>query len=89
MLQETKNTTNALQCKLCDRIFGAIQILERHMNRKIPCNVILKCEKCNKEFRLKANLIRHQDRKSPCEFMQSNTVIKVEPNKCSYCLKVF
>jgi hypothetical protein len=89
MLHSTKNTTNALQCKLCDRIFGTLQKLERHMKRKISCNRILKCEKCNKEFKQIGHLKKHQDRKTLCEPIQGDPTIKVGPNTCIYCRKVF
>ena len=84
-----KSNADPLECKRCKKKFGTIQILERHMNKKNPCNNSLECNKCNKIFKLKANLIRHQNRKTPCEPIQGNPTVKVGPDTCIYCRKVF
>jgi len=89
MLRVTNNIQEPLVCKKCNRKFGAIQTLDRHLKKKIPCDRVLKCKKCNKEFKLKANLLRHQNRKTPCEPIQGDPTIKVGPNTCIYCRKVF
>jgi hypothetical protein len=89
MPQVADNIANPLVCKNCNRKFGAIQTLERHLKKKIPCDRVLKCEKCNKEFKLKANLLRHQNRKTPCEPIHGDPTVKVGPDTCIYCRKVF
>lgn len=89
MLQITNNTQNPLVCKKCNRKFGAIQTLERHLKKKIPCDRVLKCEKCNKEFKRLNDLTKHQNRKTPCEPIQGDPTVKVGPNTCIYCRKVF
>jgi hypothetical protein len=89
MLYVTNNIQNPLICKKCNRKFGAIQTLERHLKKKITCNRVLKCEKCNKEFKRFNDFIKHQNRKTPCEPIQGDPTIKVGPNTCIYCRKVF
>lgn len=89
MLHITNNTQDSLVCKKCNRKFGAIQTLERHLKKKIPCGRVLKCEKCNKKFKQLGHLTKHQNRKTPCEPIQGDPTIKVGPNTCIYCRKVF
>jgi hypothetical protein len=89
MLRVANNNQEPLVCKKCHRKFGAIQTLDRHLKKKIPCDRELKCKKSNKEFKLKANLLRHQNRKTPCEPIQGDPTIKVGPDTCIYCRKVF
>ena len=83
----TKN--NPLVCKLCKKVFGSIQSLERHHKRKIPCNRILKCMDCGKIFKLKSNLTRHKNRKTSCKPIHGNLTVKVNDKTCIYCRKVF
>ena len=89
MLCEANNTQNPLVCKRCNRKFGTLQKLERHLKKKIPCDRILKCEKCNREFKQLGHLRKHQDRKTPCEPIQGDPTVKVGPDTCIYCRKVF
>lgn len=84
-----KSSTDPLECKRCKKIFSSIQILERHMKKKNPCNRTIKCEKCGKVFKQLGHLKKHLDRKTPCEPIQGNPTIKVGPDTCIYCRKVF
>jgi len=48
--------------KICDREID----LERHMNRKIPCNREISCILCLKKFTKSYDLRRHLNKKTPC-----------------------
>jgi len=52
-------------CKKCNIIFATKSSLERHMNKKIQCDIKtqFQCNKCNKYFRQKNNLIQHTENK--------------------------
>ena len=89
MLQVKNIVGSALYCKKCDRKFGTFQKLERHMNRKIPCDRVLKYERCNKVFTQMCHLKKHQGRKTPCEPIQGNVAVKSDTNECVYCHKIF
>jgi hypothetical protein len=89
MLQTTNNIQEPLVCKRCNRKFGTLQKLERHAKKKIPCDRTLECEKCNKEFKQLGHLKKHQNRKTPCEPIQGDPTVKVGPDTCIYCRKVF
>lgn len=89
MLDVKNNIKDILVCKKCNRKFGAIQTLERHLKKKIPCDRVLKCEKCNKEFKRLNDLTKHRNRKTPCEPIKGDPTIKVGSNTCIYCRKVF
>jgi uncharacterized C2H2 Zn-finger protein len=89
MLQIKNDNADALICKLCNRKFGAIQTLERHMKKKIQCNRMLSCEKCGMTFKRSNDLKKHQNRKTMCEPIQGDPTIKVGPDTCIYCRKVF
>ncbi len=54
------------KCTLCDKIFASPSKLERHKNRKIPCNAIkesIECNICNSTFPCAAKLERHNNSK--------------------------
>ena len=89
MLRVANNIQNPLVCKKCNRKFGTLQKLERHLKKKIPCDRVLTCEKCNKVFKQLGHLTKHQNRKTLCEPIQGDPTIKVGPNTCIYCRKVF
>ena len=54
-------------CTKCNKEFNKKYNLERHLNRKIPCNNIIKCSNCLKEFKTNQGLIRHSNKKIPCK----------------------
>jgi len=80
---------NPLMCKMCRKIFGTIQALERHHKRKIPCNRILKCMDCGKVFKQISHLKRHKNRKTSCKFIHGDPTIRVDEKTCIYCRKIF
>jgi uncharacterized C2H2 Zn-finger protein len=55
-------------CKVCHRKFKSEYLLNKHVNRKIPCNAQDKliCTKCNKVFKTYQDLQRHMNKKIPC-----------------------
>jgi hypothetical protein len=89
MLHVTNNNQELLVCKKCNRKFGTIQTLERHLKKKIPCDRVLKCDKCNKVFKQLGHLTKHQNRKTSCEPIHGDPTVRVGPNTCIYCRKVF
>jgi hypothetical protein len=89
MIRVINSSIDALVCKKCNRNFGAIQTLERHMKKKIPCDRVLKCEKCGICFIRSNDLKKHMVRKTPCEPIQGNPTIQVGSNTCIYCRKIF
>ena len=78
-------------CEKCGRELKTLKTLERHMNRKIPCDKIYKCPKCNKEFKLKKRYTEHLKRKTPCKPIQGNPTEEIDDPKrtCNYCYKKF
>ena len=56
----------SFKCDKCNFSFIRVIDLERHKNRKIPCDRVLKCNKCNKVFSQKSNLEKHMQRKKSC-----------------------
>lgn len=70
------------QCVKCQKTFKLKSILNRHYNRKTPCDqkIIHKCYNCLKEFPNKTDLTRHNNRKFPCK--------KVDPIIENYELKL-
>ena len=44
------------QCIKCNKKFKTNQILNNHLNRKIPCDRKLECNRCKKEFKTKFKL---------------------------------
>jgi len=54
------------KCNLCNKSFESPSKLERHKNRKIPCNSPkkeLKCDLCNVKFTRPAEKVRHENTK--------------------------
>jgi hypothetical protein len=60
---------NKYQCYKCDKIFNTKFNLNRHLNRKIPCNKNkeFKCVTCLKNFSCNQTLEKHKNRKYPCK----------------------
>jgi hypothetical protein len=58
-------------CKKCKIIFATKSSLERHINKKIKCDIKTnyKCNKCNKYFKQKNNLLQHTE-KGICKNIQ-------------------
>jgi hypothetical protein len=55
-----------LNCERCKSQFTTEYLLQKHLNRKIPCNIIFLCLKCKKIFASKYSLERHYNNKKPC-----------------------
>jgi uncharacterized C2H2 Zn-finger protein len=55
---------NNYKCNNCNNIFVSKQSLEKHINKKIKCDIVTdyKCNKCNKYFKQKKNLLQHQEK---------------------------
>jgi len=72
-------------CHKCNKVFRDQHDLDKHLNRKFPCDnvyVATTCEKCNKLFPRKLDLDRHINRKYPCDLVPVSLT-------CSKCYKVF
>jgi uncharacterized C2H2 Zn-finger protein len=54
-------------CLKCNKEFKTKQTLQRHLDRKNPCDLVHKCNRCDKIFDKKSNLITHLNRKTPCK----------------------
>lgn len=53
-------------CEKCSKVFKSNYLLDKHLNRKTPCDIILQCSKCNKMFATTRLLTNHLDRKTSC-----------------------
>jgi hypothetical protein len=69
------------ECVKCNKSFKSIYNLNKHNNKKIPCDLIIKCENCLKIFNTKQNLNKHNNRKNPCikvDLIKENEKLKEE-----------
>lgn len=89
MLQDVKNAGNLPVCIKCKKIFSTFQMLEKHGNRKIPCDNVIRCDRCGKVFKITSSLRRHQMRKTPCDLIQGNPLEKTPVGGCRFCRKTF
>ena len=62
------------KCKLCNKLFSTKQSLNRHLNRKYPCNRKITCEKCGLNFDTKQHLQNHLNIKGDCLINKINTI---------------
>lgn len=53
-------------CIKCNKRFSSNYILNKHINRKYPCDTNLSCLKCCKVFKVQYDLDRHLNRKYSC-----------------------
>jgi hypothetical protein len=53
-------------CIKCNKNFTNVYLLDKHLNRKIPCNVEIKCLVCEKIFKYDRELTNHLNKKKPC-----------------------
>lgn len=58
---------NKIKCSKCNKEFETNYKLNRHNDRKIPCDNVIKCNKCEKIFKTTQQLQNHIKRKIPCE----------------------
>jgi len=75
-------------CTKCNNNFTTKQNLNKHINKKIPCDRIIKCDNCLIVFKTKQILNKHQNRKNKCkkvdlqvknkELTYENTILKLE-----------
>jgi hypothetical protein len=55
-----------LNCERCKVQFTNEYLLQKHLNRKIPCDIIFKCIICKKILASKKSLERHEKKQKPC-----------------------
>jgi hypothetical protein len=54
------------KCIKCNKNFTSQYILNKHVNRKVPCTVVIQCKTCEKVFPALRDLERHNNRVTPC-----------------------
>jgi Zinc finger, C2H2 type len=86
MSNKSKTVKKPFVCDKCKRGFAAKHHLDKHNNRKIPCDVVFNCPKCHKTFPNGSELHRHMKRITPCvpdsvPIVTNNN----EENKCHMC----
>jgi hypothetical protein len=59
------------KCHKCSKKFKSEYLLDKHVNKKISCDIVIKCEKCNKIFESIFILNNHLKRKTPCNNFNS------------------
>lgn len=57
---------NDTTCPKCGKVLCDKRSLNRHLNRKIPCDYKYVCQRCSKEFKNNRDLNLHLHRKTPC-----------------------
>lgn len=53
-------------CTKCNKLFKSEYLLNKHLNRAIPCGVVLNCKNCKKIFTTNQQLLSHVNRKISC-----------------------
>lgn len=54
------------KCLKCNNKFSSEYMLNKHMNKQVPCDIKIECDKCGLSFTSKIYLERHKNRKTPC-----------------------
>lgn len=54
-------------CPKCNKKFYSIYTLNKHLNRKNPCDKVIQCDRCKKIFKKQCELDSHSKRKFPCK----------------------
>jgi hypothetical protein len=63
-------------CSKCNKVFKRNIDLNRHINRKIPCDRKLECNRCFKIFNQKCDLLNHINKKNKCYNRRSEAEIQ-------------
>jgi uncharacterized C2H2 Zn-finger protein len=71
------------QCTNCEKIFNRNIDLDRHNDRKIPCDRILQCPRCFMNFTIAGNLKQHVNKKNQCYDKKGelDLLLKIEQEK--------
>ena len=71
------------KCDKCEKTFQREEHLNRHLNRKIPCDREIKCPRCGIDFIQISDLKRHLNKKNKCQDMREllHLQIKLEETK--------
>ena len=72
--QRIRNINNI--CSKCNKVFKRNIDLNRHINRKIPCDRKLECNRCFMKFDKKCNLLNHINKKNKCHNRRSEAEIQ-------------
>jgi hypothetical protein len=60
------------RCNKCRKKFVCEYLLNKHLNRVVPCDKKLSCDKCGKEFSLKKDFDQHMNKKTSCVVINTN-----------------
>lgn len=60
------------RCNKCKKKFVSEYLLNKHLNRAVPCDTKLQCDICGREFSLKKDFEQHMNRKTPCIKINEN-----------------
>jgi len=63
-------------CIKCKKEFSTNYHLNRHHQRKIPCDRVIQCDNCLMIFKTKQILSNHQNRKTPCKKVDLEQEVK-------------
>lgn len=66
------------RCNKCRKKFVSEYLLNKHLNRAVPCDKKLSCDKCSKEFSLKKDYDQHMNRKTSCVVVNINNQTSIE-----------
>ena len=76
-----------MQCVKCDMVFKTKRNLKNHLDKEIPCDLILQCENCKKIFQTKYNLQSHLNNKNKCKKMDPVTELELVKKELDFSKK--
>jgi CRISPR/Cas system CSM-associated protein Csm2 small subunit len=74
-----------IKCPKCEKCFSTATNLQKHIQKKKPCDTVIECEKCKMKFKYIRDKHRHINRKTPCEPVIGNPMEQTPKNACRFC----